>query len=132
MAKRWTPEEDQEWIAFFRGETIVPPKGREICAARRRFDIPSVDKVHSSALHAMAVAASRYLPRIPYKCAGCHTRFIETVQVLAVHPDAPDGYGYPKNVLDAAVSDARKALHGVAAPQPTEIDASEQRELIDG
>ena len=120
--KRWTADEDLAWIKFFRGETVEPPPGRDILAARRRFDIPSVGNLHSSALHAMSVAAAKFLPRIPYKGAGCHTAFIETVQRLAVHPDAVDGWGYPKNVLDEAVISARKALHETPAPA----------ELVDG
>lgn len=120
-AKRWTPEEDTAWIKFFRGETITPPEGREIYAARRRFAIPSVAQLSVTSLHAMATAAARFLPRVPYKEQGCHTKFIEAVQIRAVHPDAVEGWGYPANVFNEAVSAARQALHG--APPPPDVTA---------
>jgi hypothetical protein len=118
MARRWTEEEEAAWIRFFRGETITPPAGREIHVARQRFDIPTVSKLSATSLHAMATAASKFLPRIPYRGQGDHTKFIEAVQIRAVHPDAVEGWGYPKKVFDEAVVAARQALHG--APPPVE------------
>lgn len=114
MAKRWTPEEETEWLAFFSGTGPIP-KGRNLhCALRRLEPGPIADLGEMQVAHATATAAMRHLPRLPYKREGDPLRFVEAVQAIAVKPwlGLEAKHPWPADIFAAAVSDARGAVRG--------------------
>lgn len=114
--KRWTADERAAWIAWFRGERKTMPEGREPHQARRQLEIPDISHIDAKTMHAMATAASRYLTQVPYKGAGTHVAFIEQVEIVAVHPEAPYGQGWPPEVFREAVSEVRAIFQQMTAP----------------
>lgn len=107
--KHWTSEEIEAWRAYFRtGQNM--PAGRTLEAALRKVDPrPRLGDLAKPQYHAMSCAVFPLLQEVTYKGEGCHTDFIERVQICAVEP-----WKAPKQtdeIFDRAVSAAREALH---------------------
>jgi hypothetical protein len=114
--KRWTPEEEAEWAAYFSGKTNVYPKGRQVHCAMRRLEPKAIaDLTEPAVAHATSSAAMRHLPNLPWRTEGDPVRFIEHVQKCAVEPwrYAAFEYPWPTEVFEEAIHDARAAIpHG--------------------
>jgi hypothetical protein len=109
----WTKGELVEWRLFFSGRRAEPPADRTIDAARRKLKAYQLRGLSMVQRHAMATAAAKYLPQVPYRGPLTHTYFIEDAEKIAVLPEAFARREWPAEAFRAAVMDARKALYCV-------------------
>lgn len=107
----WTRGEVVAWWRFFRGEVVEMPAGRTLDAARRKLRPFGLMGLSQAQLHAMTIAASKFLPQIPYRRPGSHAVFIEDVQTLAVSPNQLASRDWPAEPFQAAILAARRALY---------------------